>query len=235
MEELKKGYTLFSPWLRLFHWIMVVCVFVLFVTGLYIGDPGFKGIYGGTEPTVAVGGWFSMESIRRIHFSAGFILIASFVLRIYGACRYKGDRMLPKFNQRLYWDGLVEKTRHYLFWPQKDEQHYLRNSLARTGYLVVYLLFVIEIVTGLAMYVQAEPNTILASVFNPINLYFTEYGVHLIHHYVAWCFALFAVIHIYMAFRADIMEECGEVSSMISGKKFFAHDPADIGDIRDEK
>ena len=71
----KKAYVVFSLWLRIFHWTMVLSVTALFWTGLYIGDPGFAAITGNPEPTFAIDGWFSMETMRRIHFIAGVILI----------------------------------------------------------------------------------------------------------------------------------------------------------------
>ena len=94
----KKPYRVFSLWLRIFHWTMVLCVTALFWTGLYIGNPGFQATPGSVEPTIAVGGWFSMEMIRKIHFIAAFILIASFIFRIYGGIRYRGDRLFPRFH-----------------------------------------------------------------------------------------------------------------------------------------
>ena len=57
----KKAYVVFSLWLRIFHWTMVLSVTALFWTGLYIGDPGFAAITGNPEPTFAIDGWFSME------------------------------------------------------------------------------------------------------------------------------------------------------------------------------
>lgn len=36
--QLKKYY-IFSPFLRIFHWIMVWCIAGLFITGLLIMDP----------------------------------------------------------------------------------------------------------------------------------------------------------------------------------------------------
>lgn len=101
----KKPYRVFSLWLRIFHWTMVLCVTALFWTGLYIGNPGFQATPGSVEPTIAVGGWFSMEMIRKIHFIAAFILIASFVFRIYGGIRYRGDRLFPRFHKKVI--GLV--------------------------------------------------------------------------------------------------------------------------------
>ena len=61
----KKAYVVFSLWLRIFHWTMVLSVTALFWTGLYIGDPGFAAITGNPEPTFAIDGWFSMETMRR--------------------------------------------------------------------------------------------------------------------------------------------------------------------------
>ena len=77
----KKAYVVFSLWLRIFHWTMVLSVTALFWTGLYIGDPGFAAITGNPEPTFAIDGWFSMETMRRIHFIAGVILTCSFIFR----------------------------------------------------------------------------------------------------------------------------------------------------------
>ena len=59
----------------------------------------------------------------------------------------------------------------------------------------------------------------------------SEYEIHIIHHYIAWIFLLFTVMHVYLAFREDVMEESGEVSSMVSGMKFYPEDPEDIEDL----
>lgn len=115
--------------------------------------------------------------------------------------------------------------------PQQREHRVLRNSLARTSYFIIYILFVLEIATGLAMYSQIRPDSWLALIFNPLNMLFTEYEIHIIHHYIAWAFLLFTVMHVYLAFREDVMEESGEVSSMVSGMKFYPDDPEDIEDL----
>ena len=89
---------------------MVLSVTALFWTGLYIGDPGFAAITGNPEPTFAIDGWFSMETMRRIHFIAGVILTFSFIFRFAGALWNRGDRLLPKFRQKRYWYGLKENN-----------------------------------------------------------------------------------------------------------------------------
>lgn len=232
----KKAYVVFSLWLRIFHWTMVLSVTALFWTGLYIGDPGFAAITGNPEPTFAIDGWFSMETMRRIHFTAGVILTCSFIFRFAGALWNRGDRLLPKFGQKRYWYGLKETTLHYLMIPQKHEHHWLRNSLARTAYMMVYVMFFFEILTGFAMFSMVDPNGILGILFAPVvTLFGGEYKVHIIHHYIAWGFLFFTIVHVYMAFREDVMEESGEVSAMVSGMKYYAHDPIDIEDLNGKR
>ena len=71
--------------------------------------------------------------------------------------------------------------------PQKHEHHWLRNSLARTAYMMVYIMFFFEIITGFSMYAMIDPNGIIGTLFAPIiTLFGGEYKVHIIHHYIAW-------------------------------------------------
>jgi Ni/Fe-hydrogenase 1 B-type cytochrome subunit len=44
--------------------------------------------------------------------------------------------------------------------------------------------------------------------------------VRMIHHILTWCFILFIIIHIYMAFWHDVIFKEGTISSMISGMVF---------------
>ncbi|SDE83721.1 Ni/Fe-hydrogenase, b-type cytochrome subunit [Sporomusa acidovorans] len=223
-------YYLFSPWLRIFHWVMVICVFILFVTGLYIGNPFFLGNQG-IDPTFAVANGLSMETIRYIHFIAAYILVLSFIPRIYGFIINPGDRLLPRFWTKLYWTGIMDTQLHYMFLRGRHRP-YLRNSLARSGYLAVYFMFLIEMITGFAMYYMVEPNRLLAKIFGPFNnLLVNEYVVHLIHHFVAWFIILFVIVHVYMAVRADFTEKGGEISAMFSGVKYLEEEPDDVGDI----
>lgn len=224
-------YSVFSIWTRIFHWLMVGAIGVLFITGLYIGNPFFIGSQG-IEPTFAISNWASMSTIRFIHFAAGYILMASFIFRIYGFIIHKGDRMLPKPWTKLFWSGMIDMSLHYGF-MRSAHRPYLRNSMARAGYGGVYAMIFLEAFTGFAMYAQINPNSIMAKVFGPINhLLIDEYVVHMIHHYVAWMIMLFVIIHVYMATRADMSEKYGEISAMFSGVKFYDTEPDDIGDIK---
>ena len=87
----RKEYYIFSPFLRIFHWIMVVAILVLFGTGLLITKPMLAS---STEPTYTM---MSMDLVRDIHFVVAFIFCAAFILRIYGFIINKGDRLFPRF------------------------------------------------------------------------------------------------------------------------------------------
>ncbi|MBP2645345.1 MAG: hyaC [Firmicutes bacterium] len=229
-----KQYYVFSPFLRIFHWLMVLSIVTLFTTGLYIGDPFFIGSQG-LEPTYAVTGRLSMEIMRFIHFAAAYIFTVSFILRAYGFWRNKGDRLFPHFWKKQYYEDLLDVFLHYTF-IKSSHKPCLRNPLARASYVALYFMVFIEIITGFAMYTMIKPNSWGAKIYGPVNqLLGDEYTVHIIHHYVAWLIILFAIVHVYMAARADFMDREGEISSMFSGVKFLPHEPVDIGDITDGK
>lgn len=226
-----REYYVFSGPTRIFHWVAVVAIVVLFLTGLYIGDPFFIGTQG-ADPTLAVTWIFSMEMMRYYHFIAAYLLTVSFILRIYGWIINKGDRLLPRFWTRHFYEGMLDTSLHYLF-LRAQHRPYLRNSLARSGYASVYVMLLIEIVTGFAMYAMINPDSWGARLFGPFNHWLgNEYMVHLIHHYVAWFIMLFVIVHIYMASRADWMEKGGEISGMVSGVKFYREEPEDLSDIK---
>ena len=98
-EEKRKVYYIFSPFLRIFHWIMVVSITVLFITGLLITTPYLTY---SVEPTTS---WMSLDWIRNIHFLFAYIFTASFILRIYGFIINRGDRLFPHF-----WKGYFYKN-----------------------------------------------------------------------------------------------------------------------------
>ena len=182
-EEKRKVYYLFSPFLRIFHWIMVLSIVTLFITGLLITKPVTVM---GIEPTYTS---MSMDWVVALHY------------------------MLLK--------------------PGHDP--YLRNPLARTSYVGLYVMVLIEILTGFAMYYMTEPNNIGGMLFGWVNVVLGgEMVTHWVHHIVAWLIIVFAIGHVYMVLRADLMEAEGEASSMFSGVKFLEHVPLDAPEINEE-
>ncbi len=231
-EKNRKVYYLFSPFLRIFHWVMVVCIVILFLTGLLITKPLSGGV--GVEPTFG-SLVFSLDLIRYIHFAAAFIFTASFILRIYGFVVNRGDRLFPRVWEGAFYTATLDVALHYML-LKPSHKPYLRNPLARMSYVGLYSMVLLEILTGFAMYFMVNPAGPGAMLFGWINpLVGGEFTTHLIHHYVAWGIILFAIGHIYMAIRADIMEGEGEVSSMFSGVKILEHEPLDVNEIDKDK
>lgn len=221
----RKEYYIFSPFLRIFHWIMVVSIAVLFVTGLLITKPINVTT---TEPTYTI---MSMDLVRDIHFLFAFILCASLILRVYGFIINKGDRLFPRVWEGHFYEETVDVSLHYML-LKSHHAPFLRNPLARMSYAGLYAMLAVEILTGFAMYCMANPTGTGAALFGWVNIIVGgEMMSHYIHHYVAWFIMLFVIGHIYMAVRADFMEGEGEISSMFSGKKVLPHTPKDANEL----
>ena len=226
MKEIKrKEYYLFSPFLRIFHWIMVAMIIALFATGILIAKP-LQFLT--PEPYYTI---TSMDLVRDIHFFAAFVFCAAFILRIYGFIINPGDRLFSHVWKGYFYRNVVDVAMHYMF--LKDEHaSYLRNPIARMSYSLLYVLVLIEVLTGFAMYCAANPAGTGYMLFGWVNTVLGgEMMTHYVHHYVAWAIILFAVGHLYMVIRAEFMEGESEVSSMFAGSKILAHEPRDAGHL----
>ena len=224
-EEKRKVYYLFSPFLRIFHWIMVLSIVVLFVTGILITKPA---TIQALEPTFTS---MSMDWVRNIHFIFAFLFCASFILRIYGFIINKGDRLFPRVWEGHFYSETIDVAMHYML-LKPSHAPFLRNPLARSSYAGLYVMVLIEILTGFAMYYMTEPGNIGGTLFGWVNVLLGgEMVTHWGHHIVAWLIIVFAIGHVYMVLRADLMEAEGEASSMFSGVKFLEHVPKDACEV----
>ena len=87
----------FEAPVRIWHWLTVLCMAVLMVTGYFIGKP-LPSVSG--EATYL----FYMGYIRLIHFSAGMIFTVVLLMRIYWA--FVGNR----YSRELFIDDTVIST-----------------------------------------------------------------------------------------------------------------------------
>ncbi|MGB9873999.1 MAG: Ni/Fe-hydrogenase, b-type cytochrome subunit [Hydrogenobacter sp.] len=234
MIEAKKIY-IFSPGLRLWHWVNFLTIMVLFFTGLYIGNPFFLGPTG-VEATYAYREGLTMDFIRKVHFIAGYVLLASFLFRIIIAVFNKRDRLVfPAVWKKDYWTSLKEITLKYAFIMRDTEGHeYIRNACARTVYPIVYFMIFFMIATGFAMYGMSKPGSFWSSMFGwLLGFLGGEFMVHMWHHWIAWLIIIFAVLHVYFVIREEAIKKNGELSSMFSGYKVFEREPVDIKDVEE--
>ena len=136
-EVQRKEFYLFSPFLRIFHWIMVVMILVLFGTGIIIATP-LQSM--NLEPAYST---TYVDLVRDIHFVAAFVFCASFVLRIYGFIINRGDRLFPRFWKGYFYAQTLDVIKHYML-VQPNHASFLRNPLARMSYLMLYGLVAVE-------------------------------------------------------------------------------------------
>jgi len=205
--------------LRAMHWIAAASIVVLMVTGLYIGRPYF---FGTAEPGLI------MSKVRFAHFLAAAVLATTAMVRIYWL--FAGNRferlkaLFPLRRRDLR--NLFAMIRFYLLVKPEKAPHYLgHNPLQQLNYTLVFLVAMLEVLTGFIMYGLAWPTGLIFRATQWLVPYFGGIqNVRIIHHSITWFLLIFIPAHIYLAFRADVIEGGGSVSAMVTGGRFFDSD-----------
>jgi Ni/Fe-hydrogenase 1 B-type cytochrome subunit len=207
--------------LRITHWLAALAIVLLAVTGLYIGRPYF--LTGGQASSHYLMGW-----MRFVHFVAAGVLVMAAILRVYWL--FAGDRyeqwraLFPVSRKNLR--GAVQQARAYLLVRPEDVPHYIgHNPLQQLSYTSLYLVAMLQVVTGFALFGQYDSSGIFYRSLNWIGPLFGGMpNARFIHHVVTWVFACYVPIHIYLSIRADVLEHNSTISSMITGGRIV---PAD--------
>ena len=203
--------------IRLCHWVNVVAITTLFATGLYIATPMLA-------PSGEAYQNFLMGRVRQIHFFAGFVLLFSFLLRVYWF--YVGNNYarsgFPFVWRREWWADLVEQARQYLR-LDRGHVHLGHNALAGLSYTIfVICLGWFQIITGLALYSESNPGGFWDRLVGwVIPLMGGSFRLHMWHHTVAWSFVVFLILHLYVVLYDDQQFKNGLISSMVAGFKFY--------------
>lgn len=203
--------------IRIFHWVNALCLTVLFLSGLYIARPLLA-------PAGEAYGNFVMAWVRRIHFTFAFIFLVNFLWRMYWF--WMGNNYarsgFPFVWRRQWWHDLWRQVTDYLK-LQKGHVHLGHNALGG----LVYTIFVIalgwaQIFTGLALYSESNPGGFWDSLVGwVIPLFGGSMATRTWHHFFAWGFVVFAILHVYVVFYDGLQYKNGLISAMISGEKFY--------------
>ena len=112
--------------------------------------------------------------------------------------------------------------KYYLMIHPERAPHYLgHNPLQQLFYTLVYLVTLLMVVTGFALYGQGNPGGIIFTAFAWVPpLLGGIQIVRFVHHVTTWFFVTFIVLHIYLAVRSDVIERSGAITSIVSGGKF---------------
>ncbi len=207
--------------LRLTHWVSALTVTVLIVTGFYIGAPYFTTW--GEASSHFLMGW-----ARFLHFSAAALIVAAAILRVYwlfaGNKWARWTALLPVRKKN--WKNLWKMLKYYFLVRQESMPHYLgHHPLQQLSYTAIYLVVIVQVVTGFAMYGLSNPGGLFHTWFSWVGPLFggiqnARFG----HHALTWILISFIPLHIYLAFRADVLDKEGEMSSIFSGGRFVRSD-----------
>lgn len=204
---------------RIYHWVNAIAITVLFLTGLYIAAPLLSAPVGEAD-------WYHrMAWVRLIHFSTAFIFIANFMFRLYwalfGKDRYARFAGFRPWNPAWWGQPFKDQLASYLFLAKREPNYCGHNPVAAlTHFLFVFCGSIFMIFTGLAMYGENNPGGFIDTMFGWVVLLFgSSYGMHTVHHVVAWVFPVYLVLHLYAVARHDIVDRSSVTSSIITGYK----------------
>jgi Ni/Fe-hydrogenase 1 B-type cytochrome subunit len=204
---------------RVWHWVMALCMVVLAVTGYLIGSP-MESVGGEASEH------FLFGYIRFAHFAAAYLFTVMFVMRVVWA--FLGNRfsremfLVPvKMFDGKWWDGLFDQTKYYLFLKRNARPWQGHNPLAASAMFFMYTLgTVFMICTGFAMYGEVKgmgslTNQLFTSWVMPLLGY--SQNVHTLHHLCMWYLIIFTIVHLYMVVREDICSNETVISTMVNG------------------
>jgi len=205
---------------RLWHWVNALCIFTLAGTGWFVASP-LPSVNGEASAN------FLMGYIRFAHFSAAYIFMIGFLVRIYWA--FAGNHharqlfRLPVLDGA-WWGGLFHELRWYLFLEPKPRKYVGHNPLAHFFmFLFVTVAGVLMILTGFAMYGEGKGvGSWQDNLFGwVIPFAGGSQAVHSWHHLGMWGIVCFVILHVYAAIREDAMSRQTMISTMISGVRTF--------------
>ena len=204
---------------RVFHWINVLCVAALSVTGYLIGDP--PAIQHSTEAYTL--NWFGI--CRYIHFTTAWIFLVNWIFRIIWGF-FLGNRWETWQNfiptTKAKWIEIRDILMQDILLAQ-NKQHVSigHNALAGFSYMLLLLITILIIITGYGLYMGISDSWVVTVIGWPSTWLGNEMFVRFLHHILMWVIIVFSMVHVYLVFFHDYVEGRGETSSMISGWKFI--------------
>ena len=201
---------------RVIHWLLVLALAVLSVTGFFIGDPVL-------QPSPAVN-WVTW--VKAIHEFTAYVFIALLLGRVMwlflSPNRWsRWTEWVPVSRARL--KGIIPALRFYLLLDREPPSVVGHNPLAGMAYTLLYAMFGVEILTGVVLWgVQGEDwaATLTGWLLTMIPLPVIRF----IHHMIMWLMMAFLVHHVYSAVLIDRVEGSGTLASIFSGFKFLPKD-----------
>ncbi|MFZ1108111.1 MAG: Ni/Fe-hydrogenase, b-type cytochrome subunit [Rhodomicrobium sp.] len=206
---------------RIWHLTNAFAIAVLAVTGYFIASP-LPSMPGQASDH------FLMGYIRFAHFTAAYILIIGFVVRVYwafvGNSHSREIFLLPLGDPR-WWDDVMHEFKRYLFLEKVARKYVGHNPIATISIHIMFVWGILFMIfTGLALYGEGEGMSswqylLFSSWIVP--LFGNPQDVHTYHHLVAWGIVIFVIIHVYGAVRDELLGNQSIMSTIVSGYRTF--------------
>ena len=193
---------MYDAYERLWHWLQAAAILMLLFTGLVIHKPHFFGM-------------FSFPYMVNVHNVLGFILLTNAVLSLfYHLASGEARQYLPEpkgfigntMAQMMYYSQGIFAGRPH---PMEKTKANKLNPLQQVTYLAILnILLPAQIITGILIWgLQRWPH--IAAELGGLPM------LALVHTLVAWTFATFIVMHIYLTTTGHT--PTAGIKSMIGG------------------
>lgn len=199
---------------RIVHWVNVTAIFVLILTGLYIHYPFMR-----PNP---VDNPYMMGDVRYIHYLTGIIFATSVLVRFWWA--FVGNKyaniktFYNPFNKKDR-EYIVSYIKYYLFLEKRPKHVLTHNPMAQYAYIFIFLVFLFQIFSGLALWSQNYPDGTMYAVFGSIFTIMSNQWVRYLHYFSIFIIGVFLMAHLYAAVLVDFRTHAGDISSIFSGWK----------------
>jgi Ni/Fe-hydrogenase 1 B-type cytochrome subunit len=221
IHKLRRIYVWELP-VRIYHWINVLVLLILVVTGFYISNPLAIMTQKDVSQLYTMG-WF-----RYLHFAAAYLFFFNFMARIYWGFvgnKYASWRQFIPISKQFVSEmwTVIKMDILLLKGSLKDRQHLSvgHNALAGMTYFLTFIMFLVQCLTGFGLYASMS-DWWFPNLFSWVPAMLGgDILTRQIHHWVMWFFIIFAFIHVYLVFYHDYVEGRGEISSMGGGWKFI--------------
>ena len=233
-----RGVFVYGPLLRAWHWITVVCITILCVTGYLIGTP---------PPSIGgeASDHFMFGTIRFLHFAAGLSLGVGFLTRIgmavFGTPLHR-EIFLPRVDKPRFRHDFFAEMKWYMFLRNEPNPAVGHNPIAQVVMLLFFTLpTAFMVVSGLALYAEGlGQGSTLDKLFGWVGPALGgSQQLHTMHHLTMWAVVIFVILHVYAVMREDVLGGQSTLSVIVSGYRYFRgkghfHDEDDDADGDDD-
>lgn len=174
------------------HWVNLICMFCLIVSGFFIHFPYLAGVMG---------------IMRGLHIVAALVILINLVVRIVlgfviksaqvGGTRVKGDMDNRNFfPSKLNRHQFIPWIRYYLFLRKDHPIGTKFGSPQKLVYFLVPFVLICSAITGFCLW---EPTSEMGFFVFVTGLVGGIMNVRIIHYFLMWLFIIFIILHVYLA------------------------------------